>query len=174
MEKDSKMYEYNCLMVYLNIPNWHEFLESLNIKELDLYNPENERYGKETEPHCTILYGIHSDISDDTVMELFDNLKEEDFDLKVNGIDCFYNNDYDVLKMNIASDKLSGLNSLAKSLPHTSQYQYYKPHITLAYLQKGKGIQYIDENFRTNIDSDSIKKLVYSKTNGEKMDISIN
>lgn len=169
LEKDSKMYEYGCLMVYLNLPYWDQFLSK--IQPGDLYQTDNDRYGLETEPHCTILYGIHSDVNDEDVFKLFDGIKKSDFDLSIDGIDCFYNKDYDVLKMNVKSEKLNELNSLAKSLPHTSHFQDYKPHLTLAYLQKGEGRKYIDPTFMMEINS--IDKIVYSKPSGEKIDITL-
>ena len=169
LEKDSKMYEYGCLMVYLNLPYWDQFLSK--IQPEDLYQTDNDRYGLETEPHCTILYGIHSDVNDEDVFKLFDGIKKSDFDLSIDGIGCFYNKDYDVLKMNVKSEKLNELNSLAKSLPHTSHFQDYKPHLTLAYLQKGEGRKYIDPTFMMEINS--IDKIVYSKPSGEKIDITL-
>lgn len=170
LEKDSTLYEYGCLMVYLTIPNWDRIIS--NIDPNHLYNPENERYGKETEPHCTILYGIHSDVSDEEIISMFSNLEVSDFDVEVDGIDCFYNKDYDVLKLNVRSDKLNQLNGLAKELPHTSDYPDYKPHITLAYLIKNFGKLYVDPTF--NMFVDKIDKIVYSKPNGEKIDIPLN
>jgi hypothetical protein len=71
--------------------------------------------------------------------------------------------------MNVSSEKLHELNKLAKNLPHTDSYPDYKPHLTIAYLLKGKGNKYVNPNFNLNINT--IDKIVYSKTNGEKIDI---
>jgi len=173
--KSGSMYEYGCLMIYLDIPNWKDFLETEILKgkiisDGDLYEPKNERYGIETDPHITILYGIHKDVSDDEVLKMFSNIKKSDFDIFVDGIDCFYTNkDYDVLKMNVKSNKLNELNKLASQLPHTSAYPDYKPHLTIGYFLKGKSNEYVDLNFDMKIDT--IDKIVYSKSNGEKIDI---
>lgn len=170
MEKDSKMYEYGCLMVYLKMSNWAEFTK--DILDDDLYDSENSRYGMETEPHCTILYGLHPEIEDEDVKKLFENIEKEDFDIQLAGKDCFYNDEYDVLKINIISEKLNELHELAKNnFDYTSQYSTFKPHITIAYLKKGRGKKYVDSDFEGFIDTDSIEKIVYSKTNGEKIDI---
>jgi 2'-5' RNA ligase len=166
-DKSGSMYEYGCLMVYINFPQWPEILNSID-KRL-LYEPNSERYGIETDPHITILYGIHSDVEDQKVIDLFSNVKKTDFDILVNGIDCFLNKDYDVLKMDVKSNKLNELNELSKTLPHTSTYPDYKPHLTIAYLLKGNGNKYINPTFKMNIDN--IDKIVYSKTNGEKINI---
>ena len=166
-DKSGSMYEYGCLMVYVNFPKWSETLQSID-KRL-LYEASNERYGLETDPHITILYGIHSDVEDQKVIDLFSNVKKSDFDITVNGIDCFFNKDYDVLKMDVRSNKLNELNELCKTLPHTSTYPDYKPHITIAYLLKGNGSKYMNPTFQMKMNN--IDKIVYSKPNGEKIDI---
>ena len=168
MEKDSKLYEYGCLMVYLKIPYWNDLLSKINSD--DLFKDDTDRYGLETEPHCTILYGIHSDVSDEDILSNFSNLKKSQFDIEINGVDCFYNKDYDVLKLNVKSNMLNQLNDSAKSLPYTNTYPDYKPHITIAYLKKGKGNLYVSTTFKSNLDN-FIDKIVYSKPNGEKIDI---
>jgi len=165
--KSGSMYEYGCLMLYVNFPNWERFIGQID-KNL-LYEPENERYGVESEPHITILYGIHSNVDDEQVIALFSDIDKSSFNIQSKGIDCFYNKDYDVLKMNVESAELRKLNELASNLPHTSTYPDYKPHITIAYFKKGNANPFINENF--NIKINTIDKIVYSKTNGEKIDI---
>lgn len=166
-DKSGNMYEYGCLMLYVKFNNWNDFIGQID-REL-LYEPENERYGVETEPHITILYGIHKDVDDEQVIALFSDIKKSGFDITVDGVDCFYNKEYDVLKMNVKSEKLNELNELATRLPHTSTYPDYKPHLTIAYLTKGNGNKFVNSNF--NLKIDTIDKIVYSKTNGEKIDI---
>lgn len=166
-DKSGTNYEYGCLMLYVNLPNWDKFTSQID--KDDLYEPTSERYGIETEPHATILYGIHKDVDDEEVVALFSDLNSSDFDLNVEGLDCFFNPEYDVLKMNLDSNKLRQLNKLATRLPHTTTFPDYKPHITVAYLKNGKGKNYMEPNFKMKIDT--IDKIVYSKPNGEKIDI---
>jgi len=168
-DKSGTMYEYGCLMLYLDLPNWSKMVSDIDKREL--YEPTNERYGIETEPHITILYGVHSDVTDDQVIDLFKEVRKSDFDITVNGIDCFFNKDYDVLKMDVKSNKLNELNEICKTLPHTSTYPDYKPHITIAYLLKGNGSKYMNPTFQMKMNN--IDKIVYSKPNGEKIDIPI-
>ena len=93
------------------------------------------------------------------VIDLFSNVKKSDFDITVNGIDCFFNKDYDVLKMDVRSNKLNELNELCKTLPHTSTYPDYKPHITIAYLLKGNGSKYMNPTFQMKMNNiDKLKK----------------
>jgi 2'-5' RNA ligase len=168
--KSGTMYEYGCLMLYVSIPNWSELTKDINLE--DLFQPDNERYGIETEPHITILYGIHSDVPDDRVFNLFEDIDKSDFDIEVTSKNCFFNKDYDVLKLDITSKKLNQLNELGKTLPHTDTYPTYKPHMTIAYLKKGEGSKYVDETYSLKINK--IDKIVYSKPNGEKIDILLN
>ncbi len=165
--KSGTMYEYGCLMLYVSLPNWSDLTKVIN-KE-DLFEPDNERYGVETEPHITILYGVHSDVPDEKVLNLFKDIDDQDFDIQVIGKNCFFNKDYDVLKLDISSDKLNQLNKLGKTLPHTDTYPTYKPHMTIAYLKKGEGSKYVEETYSFKINK--IDKIVYSKPNGEKIDI---
>jgi len=166
-DKSGTMYEFGCLMLYVKFPNWSEFTSQIDSSFL--YEPESERYGLETEPHITILYGIHKDVKDEDVLDLFSDINTKEFDLKLSGIDCFKNKDYDVLKINIKSDKLNELNTIAKSLPHTDTYPDYKPHLTIAYLKKGYGDTFSNKDFETTLVN--LDKIVYSKTNGEKISI---
>jgi 2'-5' RNA ligase len=167
LEKDSTVYEYGCILINLDIPNWEELLGK--ITKDDVYEHGSERYGLEEEPHCTILYGIHGDVTDEEVKQLFSKVKKSDIQIEMKGIDCFYNPQYDVLKINVESPKLTELNELAKTLPHTSNFPDYKPHITIAYLNRGKGRNYIKPTF--DIKSYNIRNIIYSKPNGEKIDI---
>ena len=169
-DKSGTNYEYGCLMLYVDIPNWGHLTNE--IEKNDLYKPENERYGIEKEPHITILYGIHKDVDDDQVMSMFSDLTQTNFDISVNGIDCFYNDEFDVLKLNVESSELNKLNKMARMLNHTNDYPTYKPHLTIAYLNKGMGNKYSDPTFHTKINN--ISKIVYSKTNGEKISIPLN
>lgn len=167
--KSGNLYEYGCLMLKLDIPDWSNFLSEID--ESLLYESDLDRYGLENEPHITIIYGLHNDIFDDEVIELFSDLKKSEFDIKINGIDCFHNLDYDVLKMNVKSDKLMELNEVSKKLSHTSTYPCYIPHITIGYFQKGLAECYSQPNFEMIISY--IDKIIYSKTNGQKIDIPI-
>ena len=170
LEKDSKMYEYGCVMLYLTIPKRNEIISQISQK--DLYQSENDRYGVEIEPHVTILYGISPYVDDIEVKSLFENIKKTDFDLLFTEIDCFFNIDYDVLKINVISTKLNELNELLKdNLDHTTQYKEYIPHVTIGYLKKGTGGKYLDKNF--TIKDFSVDKIVYSKSNGDVLNITI-
>jgi 2'-5' RNA ligase len=168
--KSGKLYRYGCVMLYLNIPNWKSIIS--RIDESDLYDAENPTHGYETSPHVTILFGLHSNVNDEDVIKVFDGLKSSDLDINIEGIDCFKNKDFDVVKMNVESNKLNELNKELSKLPHTTDYPDYKPHITLAYVLPGKGEKYIEPDYKYKFDN--LDKILYKKTNGEKITISVN
>ncbi|MFW6242727.1 MAG: 2'-5' RNA ligase family protein [bacterium] len=140
-----------CLMVKLKLPKWN--IITNKIKEEDIYDVEG--YGIEDEPHVTILYGFNNKIPR---QEILDNVNKiidpQEIDLNLTGIDCFENEEYDVVKINVESDKLNYLNKF-----FTSNYDYqnrfpdYHPHITIAYVKPGCGKKYnkeFGESFNIN------------------------
>ena len=167
--KSGKLYRYGCVMVYLDIPNWDSIVS--HIKSEDLYKPDEKRYGLETNPHVTILYGLHQDVSDEDVINVFSTINIGDISLDIDGIDCFENQDFDVIKMNVKSDTLNFLNKELSKLPHTTDYPDYKPHITIAYLLPGHGKKYIETDYKYNFNQ--VKKIIYSKSNGQKLEITL-
>lgn len=167
--KSGKLYRYGCVMVYLDIPNWQNIVSHIDSE--DLYKPNQGRFGIETDPHITILYGLHSNVNDEDVINVFKGLKSDELDVNVEGIDIFENPEFDVIKMNVESEKLNQLNQELRRLPHTSDFPDYKPHITIAYLLSGTGKKYIDPDYRYTFNQ--IKKIIYSKANGQKLEITL-
>lgn len=168
--KSGKLFRYGCIMVYLNIPNWESITSK--ISEEDLYKPEERRYGRETDPHITILYGLHKEVNDIDIIESFKGYNKKDINISVEKIDIFRNDNFEVVKMDVVSDFLITMNSKLSNLPHTSDFPDYRPHITIAYVNKGCGDKYIQDNYKYTFNN--INKIVYSKPNGEKINISLN
>ena len=52
---DDKTYSYGCAMLYFDFPKMDELHKSID--EDDIYSEDG--HGLETEPHCTLLYGLH-------------------------------------------------------------------------------------------------------------------
>jgi 2'-5' RNA ligase len=166
--KSGDMYDYGCVMVYLDIPNWEEIVSSINHQ--DLYLPEDPTRGYETDPpHATILYGLHPEVTDEDVRNVVQSQNLSNIILDINGIDTFQTKDYDVVKMDVKSDILNLLNREMSKLPHTTDYPDYRPHVTMAYVKSGQGKKYHRPDFSHKFNN--IKKIVYSKTNGDKIEI---
>jgi hypothetical protein len=111
----------------------------------------NRDYGKESNPHITVLYGIQPEEEEKAKsilskipgkltatlgpISLFENSKSDD------------GRTFDVLKIDVKSPHLSMVNkTLRNSVKYESSYPDYRPHVTLAYLQPGKGKEYVGNN----------------------------
>lgn len=159
--------DFGCVMVYFNFENWDKIQDI--IKEEDLYiDPNDPSYGREEEPHTTLLYGIH-DIDDSAIL---DDLKSIEMpNIKIKDVSLFENDDFDVLKFGLESEDLFKLNKyFDNKYPNSNEYEY-KPHCTIAYLLPGKGKSYIDKITTEQIFSSD--KVVYSKIDGSKLEFKI-
>lgn len=167
--KEGSGHEYGCVMLYLDVPKkWWDNITGEIDKE-DVYNPEGERdYGIQPakESHVTILYGLHSDISDEEIEDRVENMSAPEVTLKK--ISIFENEKFDVVKFDVQGEDLHRMNKMFAELPHTTDYPDYHPHCTIAYVEAGTGKDYK----RTLSDDDSItlkpSKVVYSKADGSK------
>lgn len=169
-EKKDHKHEYGCLMVFLDVneQSWKELQDMID--EDDLYTEEGDRsYGREDEPHVTILYGLHDDIEDEDIEEDINDIKEPKIAFK--SISSFDNPKYDVLKFDVESKDLTKLNKVFKEYPFTSNFPDYHPHATLCYVKAGKAEKYIkklNEFLKDNELEINPSKIVYSKVNGSK------
>jgi 2'-5' RNA ligase len=174
--KDGVKYEFGCIM--LKVPlneQWNSVLESID--EADVYEDEDQpgRFGIETDPHVTVLYGTH-----DNEIDLEDIKKtildREGIELKMIDISIFENDDYDVLKFGVESEDLMEFNSeLTEKYPYTNDYDYH-PHATIAYLKPGTGKKYtkvFEED--EQIEMEDLTEITYSRViDGEKEKIKMN
>lgn len=136
------VYDYNCLMVETPIPGWESWSRIINPADVYTDPNSNRRFGLETEPHVTILYGIHKEISLKKLRKL--NLYPvSDLYIEITGISLFQNDEYDVLKFDIESHQLREINKeIKKKFPYTTEFEVYKPHLTIGYLKPGCGENY--------------------------------
>jgi 2'-5' RNA ligase len=143
-----------------HVPNESVFLD-----------PKDPSFGREDDPHITLIYGIHTDILKE-VSDLF--VKEKEFECKLGKVDMFTKSDkFDVLIVSVECEELHRLNSkMRRNLEATESYPVYVPHITICYLKKGHAKQYIgsdafvDEKFNIN-------KIFFSSKTGEKTPIKL-
>jgi len=121
--------------------------------------------GKEDTPHITAKFGLHTDDPND-VKKLISNFGP--IKIKIGKISLFNAENFDVVKMDVTGDKLFEINKLISTLKNGDKHPTYKPHITLAYVKKGKGDQYCGESPLTGKEF-SVNKLTFSgKTPGDK------
>lgn len=143
---------YGCAMSYLDTAvnkkacekAWKDAIPKIPKEDL-------HEYGVETEPHVTILYGLHTDKSS-VVKEALDKADIGFYNYTIGEPAIFENEDYDVLIRKVRDPR--GLKKLRKELldlPHTLTYKDYKPHATIAYLKKGKGKEYLEKLKKQNL-----------------------
>lgn len=156
-------------MIYLDIPNWNEIISFINPE--DIYRPEDPSKGLETDPHITVLYGLHDTVSDSDIQEVVNQIDSSRLNLKINGVGVFENKDFDVVKFNVESEYLHQMNSMFRALPYSSDYPDYKPHITIAYVKQGTGKKYEDRSFIYELPK--VHKIVYSKPDDEKIEFNL-
>jgi hypothetical protein len=168
-EKGNVTREFNAAMLYFDFPAMATLHQA--IRPEDIYTVEsNEGYGLEEEPHCTLLYGLHPEVSVDQVTSKLDGIKFGE--CKAYNLSLFENDKYDVLKFDMEGDNLHNANKALTELPYTTDYPDYMPHMTVAYLKPGKGSEYLRI---LNSQEHSLKPLhiVYGMSDGTKQKIDL-
>jgi 2'-5' RNA ligase len=165
--KHSHKNEYGCVMVYLNADKdkWGSMLDLID--KDDLYEPKDDpSYGKETNPHVTILFGLHKEVADKDIEEEINKIKTPD--IKFGGISAFKNEKFEVLKFDVDSKDMHKLNKNFREFPHTNTYPDYHPHCTIAYLKPKMADKYI-KKLNDSIEMEMTpNNIVYSKVDGSK------
>lgn len=168
--------KYDYSSVHINVPEpiagklvtWSE----AKIKDSDIFVSQTDpSFGREDEMHVTILYGVHSESSEE-VAKLISGQKS--ISVKIDEVDVFTNPEkFDVVVIKVISEDLNFLNEkLTQEVEYTNKYKEYKPHITLAYVKKGKGWKYhgldkwVGEEFTTD-------HVIFSSKNGTKSKLSL-
>jgi 2'-5' RNA ligase len=94
--------------------------------------------GRETEPHVTVKYGLHSD-DPSTVRGIVS--RHPQFDIRMGRTSHFPDSGHgDVVKAEVDSPQLHELHhAISNGTENTSTFPDFKPHVTLAYVKKGMG-----------------------------------
>ncbi len=113
-----------------------------NIPDTDLYiDPDDPSYGRETESHVTVRYGM--DTTDPS--QLTPAFKgKAPITGKLGKVSLFETDKYDVVKVDVDSPDLRAANKAVGEtveLPGET-HKEYQPHVTIAYVKKGKGKKY--------------------------------
>lgn len=168
--EDSDTYDFGCVMLYFDFPEITNIHDMINPD--DVYYEEGDRtYGLEDEPHITLLYGLHKEVTDQEIEDVLSNFTFGE--CKVFNASLFQNKDYDVLKFDVTGQGLYSANNMLKELPHTSNFPNYHPHMTIGYLKPGEGEKYV-EKFKGLSFKLQPQYSIYSKPNGERIKMNIN
>jgi len=139
-EIKNQTYDYGCAMIYFEFPEI-QYIHKL-IDPNHIYTEESDgSFGLETEPHTTLLYGLHNNVSLEDVKGVIDN--HTFHTCRVHNPSLFQNPKYDVLKFDVNGANLHEVNSDLKKFPFTSDFPDYHPHLTIAYLKPGFGNKYV-------------------------------
>lgn len=163
-EDASPKYEYGCVMLYFNFPEMEQMHRMINGD--DVYTSDQDgSFGLETEPHTTLLFGLHPEVTDQDVANV---LSKHYFSMcSINNASLFENPEYDVLKFDVNGDGLHECNSALSQYPHTTNFPDYHPHLTIGYLKSGTGAKHTElfSNMGYNL---TPQYAVYSKPDGSK------
>ena len=168
-------YDFGCAMLYADFPKMQALHEE--IENEDVYvNPDDSTFGLETEPHVTLLYGLHEEVSTEQVAEVIEKHSFGQF-IAYNP-SLFQNEQYDVLKFDIRYPIKGGAflekcNQDLSQFPHTTSFPDYHPHMTVAYIKKGMGQKYAEKLAGHEYQLEP-SHVIYSRPNGEKHRIEIN
>ena len=173
LEMQNVKYEYSSVHIDVPDPLANDLIlwGKKKIKDSDIFVSQTDQsFGREDEMHVTVLYGIHSDSSEEVAKIA---LGQKTISVKLSEVDVFSNDKFDVVVVKVISEDLNLLNEhLTDNIEFTNKYKEYKPHITLAYVKKGKGWKYHglnhwkDEEFTTDY-------IVFSSKNGVKQKLKI-
>lgn len=90
--------------------------------------------------HVTVKYGIHMT---DPFMVRDYLMAQKPVTLRLGKVSLFEAEDHDVVKLDATSPQLHHLNKLVnKNFEVTDTYPVYIPHVTIAYVKKGRGKLY--------------------------------
>lgn len=128
----------------LNLPEEH----GSRIKKLArklIYAEDLAADGFETNPHATVKFGLHTNKAE-TLRPIIES--HQPFEITLGKVEIFPGKgkdvDYDVVKIGVVdSPELHALNKkISDGAKNTDTHPAYQPHITLAYVKKGKGAKY--------------------------------
>lgn len=161
--------EYGCLMGIISDPEQQKLIEfSKNIisKDILFNDPKDPSFGYEDEPHVTIKYGFTPDL---TKRDIYDIVKDsKPFYIDIIGLSEFKSDVFDVVKFDVDVSNLQILRDRANKYKNEDKFPVYHPHITCAYVKKGKFNKTSDVNF-----SVLINKFKYSGQDGSVIYINI-
>lgn len=118
-----------------------------NIHDSILFQNDDKSLGREDEVHATVLYGIHSEYPSKTKRTL---KEEKPIKIKLGKVKAFTNPDkFDVIIVDVISEDLNKINTILRDkVPFTNKYDEYRPHVTIAYVEKGEGEKFVgDDSF---------------------------
>lgn len=161
------MREFGAVMLQCPFPYWNKIVTQIDEDDLYLEKAENI-FGYEVEPHVTIIYGLHNDVDRNKVIS--DVKKFKPLVIKLEAVESFESEDYDVLKISVNKMELLPYRNVLLKHKNTQTFPEYNAHITVAYVKKGKAKKYHKGNLNFQLYCDEVK---YSSPNMESVYIKL-
>jgi 2'-5' RNA ligase len=136
MPRNIEAYSYGCLMAMLpdEVATRIRGFAAL-IPDEDIFEDGSGEHGRETQPHITVKYGLHTDDGALVASKMSEQVVAH---ATLGSITAFENEKFTVLKLDIDSRCLHRLNAfVSENFEVTDKYPEYHPHATIAYLRKG-------------------------------------
>lgn len=163
-------HEYSSIQANFTPDSASQFLKKTRelIRKSVLYKPDTMGY--ETEPHVTILFGLHDVHPPFCAMDIIET--HPTFTITLGKVSIFKgfesSNPFDVVKAEIKSSDVYALNTaLADSCEHTSDFPEFTPHATMAFVREDSCDELEGAKSVFGI-SFLVKTLTYSSSNGTK------
>lgn len=171
LNEDNGKHEYGCVMIYYSFPEMSDIHSQIKDEDVFRGSEDDDReYGLETEPHCTLLFGLHEEV---TLQQVEDIVSEYTYyTAQLKNASLFENAQYDVLKFEVSADNIHQANKDLKTLPFTTEYPDYNPHLTIGYLKSGTGKKYTKVLKGKEYDV-APQYIIYSTPSGKKHKINI-
>lgn len=135
-EEEEKTYKLSSVQIQLP-EEFANIIKCLgeNIPDKYIYEDKNDpMFGREDDPHVTVLYGLHTDNGQDVQHAIKDYRK---FGVQLGEMSFFEADKYDVFKIEVHSPDLMRMNeTLRTALEYTETHPEYQPHCTIAYVKK--------------------------------------
>jgi len=129
---------YSVQLDFPGLTTYDKVIEIIDKSDLLPLPKEDSRpTGVEEEPHITVAYGFHDDFKNE-----IEKLVEDygPIEVRFGNMKMFADNpNHDCIVVEAKSKKLMQLRrALIREFPNTQTFDNYIPHLTLAYLKKGK------------------------------------
>ena len=143
MGKHKNDITYAFLMVDYEMPDFIKELQS-RLKDEELFTKEDDdSYGNETECHVTLVPCLNNDVDLEELKKELEDISK--YEIILTDVSKFENEEFDVLKCSAKSMNLFDTNKRIRDKFEThSEYGYeYRPHMTIAYMQRGMADKYL-------------------------------
>ena len=149
MARRREAYTYGCLMAKLPAPladRVRAFSMTVPDERLAVVDGSYGPGGREDDPHVTLKYGLKTADPDD-VMAVLEGV--EPFEVTLGRCGVFHNPEYVVMKLGASGRGLYELNrKVSAHIPNVDSHGEYRPHVTVAYLEKDETDPYYYRAFQ--------------------------